>query len=418
MPDMHEDASGAAGPAIGPSAEAFSIAALVDPIDRERFIEAYWEKDVLVVNRDRPDYYRHVLSVADLDHALATQHLTTEHVSMVNARLERPLEAEEFAYPSGLVDPARVSANYADGATLIMSQMQQRLGNLADLCRALEAETGHRFQTNLYLTPPGDAQGFRPHFDGHDVFVLQIAGSKAWTIYDTPVTLPDREMPFNPAEYELGEVTRTFTLHAGDIAYVPRGVVHDAHSTDEMSLHITLGAIVRTWADMLQDAIILASRQDAAFRAALPIGFHKLTKGEEAAEALGDQLGALYRRVPELAPTDALLQRFADDIISTRHGLLAGQLQAVMALDTVGPDTELAPRPNLMVAWEPDSDQDTITAHIHGKGLTLPAHAEGPLRFALSTGEWRPRDLPDLDEAGQMVLARRLIREGLVRPTQ
>ncbi|MFP3386461.1 hypothetical protein, partial [Tritonibacter sp. SIMBA_163] len=87
-----------------------------------------------------------------------------------------------------------------------------------------------------------------------------------------------------------------------------------------------------------------------------------------AAEALGDRLGALHRKVPTLAPTDALLQRFADDIISTRHGLLAGQLQAVMGLDRLTPDTMLAPRPNLMVAWEPDTEAETITAHVHGKG--------------------------------------------------
>lgn len=414
MPDSLRDRTDApdSAPAGATRPEDFSIAKLVAPTDRDDFVGRIWEREVLVVNRDMPDYFAGVLSVGDLDHALATLHLSTDHVSMVNAKQERPLEPQEFAYPSGLVDAARVSAAYADGATVIMSQMQERIGKLDNLCRALEAETGHRFQTNVYLTPPGDAQGFRPHYDAHDVFVLQIAGSKAWTIYDTPVTLPDREMPFNPADYQLGEPTQTFTLNAGDIAYVPRGVVHDAHSTDDMSLHITLGAIVTTWADMLKDAIMLASRQEVAFRAALPIGFHR-SQADPA--PMGETLNGLWDRVPELAPTEALLQRFADDIISTRHGLLTGQLAAIMALPELAPDTALGPRVNLMVAWESDAAQDTVTAHVHGKGLTLPGHAEAALRFALETPEWRPSDLPGLDAEGQMVLARRLIREGLVR---
>jgi ribosomal protein L16 Arg81 hydroxylase len=35
-------------------------------------------------------------------------------------------------------------------------------------------------QTNIYLSPP-NAQGFGTHFDSHDVFVLQVAGSKILT---------------------------------------------------------------------------------------------------------------------------------------------------------------------------------------------------------------------------------------------
>lgn len=35
---------------------------------------------------------------------------------------------------------------------------------------------------NLYLTPP-DSQGFAPHYDDIEAFVLQIEGKKLWKIY-------------------------------------------------------------------------------------------------------------------------------------------------------------------------------------------------------------------------------------------
>ena len=45
-------------------------------------------------------------------------------------------------------------------------------------------------QANAYLTPAG-AAGLAPHHDTHDVFVLQVAGAKHWTVrapvVDTPL---------------------------------------------------------------------------------------------------------------------------------------------------------------------------------------------------------------------------------------
>jgi ribosomal protein L16 Arg81 hydroxylase len=36
--------------------------------------------------------------------------------------------------------------------------------------------------SNVYYTP-ADSQGFAPHFDDVDVFVLQIEGKKHWKLY-------------------------------------------------------------------------------------------------------------------------------------------------------------------------------------------------------------------------------------------
>lgn len=35
---------------------------------------------------------------------------------------------------------------------------------------------------NVYLTPP-NSQGFAPHFDDIEAFVLQIEGKKRWKLY-------------------------------------------------------------------------------------------------------------------------------------------------------------------------------------------------------------------------------------------
>ena len=61
-------------------------------------------------------------------------------------------------------------------------------------CRDLADELGHATQCNAYVTPPG-SQGFAPHHDTHDVFVLQVDGHKRWNIYEPLIRLPLKSQP-------------------------------------------------------------------------------------------------------------------------------------------------------------------------------------------------------------------------------
>ena len=85
--------------------------------------------------------------------------------------------------------------------------------------------------------------GFAGSYDTHDVFLLQVEGSKKWTICGTPVELPLSGQSFDASVHELGARKLEFVLEAGDAAYVPCGVVHEAQSADEVSLHITAGVL-------------------------------------------------------------------------------------------------------------------------------------------------------------------------------
>ena len=69
---------------------------------------------------------------------------------------------------------------------------------------------------NVYLTPPG-TQGFAPHFDDVDVFILQLEGKKHWRLYEPrdQDKLP-RFSSRNFAQEEIGEPFLETTLTAGD----------------------------------------------------------------------------------------------------------------------------------------------------------------------------------------------------------
>jgi ribosomal protein L16 Arg81 hydroxylase len=118
---------------------------------------------------------------------------------------------------------ARLYQLFQEGATIALSFLDTVIPSLADFCRSLETEFTFPFQANVYLTP-ARAQGAKPHCDTHDVFVLQVTGSKKWTIYGTPVELPPSEQDFDPSVHELGAPTLEFELNTGDLAYIPRAL--------------------------------------------------------------------------------------------------------------------------------------------------------------------------------------------------
>ena len=81
------------------------------------------------------------------------------------------------------VDSAKVLAEFAAGATIVLQGLHRLWPPLIDFVRGLVDDLGHPVQANAYVTPP-DARGFDPHYDVHDVFVLQAAGEKRWTVHE------------------------------------------------------------------------------------------------------------------------------------------------------------------------------------------------------------------------------------------
>jgi len=69
------------------------------------------------------------------------------------------------------------------------------------------------------------------------------------------------------------------------------------------------------------------------------------------------------------------------------------------------------------VIFDLSVDADKATLSFEGRDLRLPARIEAELEFlATVEGSFRLADLPGrLDDAGRLVLGRRLVREGFLR---
>lgn len=220
-----------------------------------------------------PHAFQKLIGLNDLDAFLAGEGARTPRVSLADSRRSGSAAVPEDDYTlneQGAVDLPRLFDLYDGGATLVLSQMHEVHPPLARFCRGLERVFLHPVQCNVYLTPPG-AQGFRIHYDTHDVLILQVAGEKLWRTWPTPpVPFANNRTP-HEGRSDPTEEPRTQMMRAGDVFYIPRGTLHDAASQgNQSSLHLTMGLLDVSWADALRSALDVLEAEDSTFRRSFP----------------------------------------------------------------------------------------------------------------------------------------------------
>ena len=274
-----------------------------------------------------PERFAGLLTVAALDALLTTDAARAPRVTMADARQagSAGVAEAEFCLPDGRVDPPRLLARFDAGATLVVSQLQDLHPPLARFCRGLEKLFLHGVQANAYLTPAG-GQGFRLHYDTHDVLVLQVEGRKAWRVWPgQPLPYPTHRTPWQRETVPVGEPV-ALELQPGEALYLPRGTLHEARVQDSgASLHLTIGLLEPSWAEAMRLLLDQLEPEEAALRAPFP----SWRLGEaEAAPALLEALAQRLRPLERPAALDrlslALLDRLAEDRMPLPgRGLLA-----------------------------------------------------------------------------------------------
>lgn len=349
---------------------------VIGPTDRDDFFANYHEAKALIVRRDEPNRYKDLLSIARIDEILASVDLDGSQVDM--ARAEPPVHRDQFLFDGGGADRGAISDLYRDGATLILPQLHQLDGKLKDFCRSLEQVLSCHVQTNIYLTPP-NSQGFRTHYDDHDVFVLQIEGEKHWRLYNTPIENPYRGEGFQSGAHEIGDPVESFVLKAGECAYVPRGLVHDASTAGEGdSLHITCGLIVKTWADLMLEAVSEVALEHPGFRRSLPPGFARDDFDRTKAAAHFKELVGVLGKKLEL---DSAMDLFTDTFIRSRQPDSAGAILRRAAPMTAGTKFRIRP----LTPWRlaENEEKEALVLITAGGELTFKQAAEPAIQDML-----------------------------------
>ena len=381
---------------------------LIDPLATAEFDRDYYEQRPCHIVRADADYYAGLLSIADLDAVLGTHNAAYPDISLV--RGEDPIPRDAYTYASGRIDVRRAHKLFDEGATIVFGQLQQRLTALGELCSSIGAGLGSRLQTNIYLTPP-DAQGFKPHWDTHDVFVLQISGRKHWTVYDSKVTLPLRGQEFDPGLHLPGPATDEFQLDSGSVVYIPRGVMHSARSSGEPSLHITLGVMAFTWTDFLLESVAATALQQESLRRSLP-----LCLGDD--RSLGQVRERLARErlntLVSCVPWSDVWQHFRNELSRANTPLIADGLGLRLAAGKLTVGSRVLHRAGLVVTFETRGTDCLL--RFYGQELCFPVWMQPAVWFVSRTKVFTVSAVPDcLDADHKVAFVGRLIREGLLQ---
>jgi hypothetical protein len=373
----------------------------------DEFQSKYYERAVCLIRRGKPSYFSELLSIDHLDRVLTTGLAKFPEISLVQN--EKNIQSQEYVESDDRVDPIRATRLFRQGATIIFTHLHQRLPSLGRLCEGLERRFASRMQTNIYLTPPS-AQGFAPHWDTHDVFILQVAGTKRWSIYDTKIPLPLRGQHFDRTLHEPGPVSMEFDLGPGDVCYIPRGAIHSAVSSTDTSLHITTGLIAYTWTDLLLQAVVAAGMNDVSLRENLPMGWPALVEDPRLAREYAARVERLVAHLNSAAPPFTVL----GDSLSEEYGSLsAGLLKRAILANELTLASVVRMRPDAESELSANGEQCTIRSGL--KAFEMPAAALPALKVLEEQGAIAIGALPDsLDDESKLVLVRRLMAEGIV----
>lgn len=377
---------------------------LLAPISTETFFRDYWQKTVLSVEREDPHYFDDMLTVADIDTMLAEIALPVSQVNLGMNAVGVPTSA----YSNGVyVSPSDVIRLHREGNTIILRAMHLWLPRLRDLCEQIESIFMCDVQTNLYLTP-ANTQSSYPHWDAHDIFVLQIAGSKRWVLHECDMKSPLPSYEFDRARHRVGAEIGEVHMRAGDIAYIPRGVAHSPVAVD-YSVHIALGVKVRTWADVLADMYKNAVTENVPCRAALPIvdGSHAY---DERTCAL--QFEEIAKSFLDKGRLSGALKQLENEFFSSRRTKTGGALAAIAKGASVDLDTRVSIPQGTVSRFEMNGD--ACDALLNGVRLTVSREIADSFAFLNREGSCRIRELPAISDAHRVAIAQKLIDEGCV----
>ncbi|XP_015171682.1 PREDICTED: bifunctional lysine-specific demethylase and histidyl-hydroxylase NO66 [Polistes dominula] len=252
---------------------------LISPLTINKFFVNIWERKPAHIIRSRENYYKDLMSTPIFDKMLRYNCiLFSKNIDITT--YEDGIKIDHS--PVGRALPNVVWDYYRNGCSVRMLNPQTYLPRIHKLNATLQEYFGSFVGANSYLTPPG-CQGFAPHYDDVETFILQIEGKKRWKLYyttnDKGILARYSSKDFKHSE--LGEPYFDKVITPGDMLYLPRGTIHEAIADTKChSLHLTLSVYQRnSWCDLLDklipNALQKAVQENFIYREGLPIDFWK-----------------------------------------------------------------------------------------------------------------------------------------------
>jgi ribosomal protein L16 Arg81 hydroxylase len=248
---------------------------------------------------NKPDLFKGAFTKTDYDFSVEDFEETLwAFENVLNERLRVNKGGEDTIIPKRAhgKDLFRWSVDqFSQGSTLVFNGIDSISIRTARISRELDLYYEGQTTANAFLTPP-NCKGFPPHFDTHDVFILQTSGTKRWLVYGPEINHPTPEQIFHIDKSVCRVPIIDIVLFPGDILYIPRGFVHEAEAQVEASLHVTIGIRPKKSIDILSAALgVIAENHESLRRNIVIYGEEEKNKTVSAAlEVVNEEISKPY----------------------------------------------------------------------------------------------------------------------------
>jgi hypothetical protein len=332
------------------------------------------------------------------------------------SREEQPVPADQFTRADGrTIDANAVLRLFREGASFSIRGADARWPPLKALRAALYDTLFESIHTNVYCSP-ARTQGFRCHYDLHEVFVLQIEGTKHWRVFAPTIDAPvepwrEEDVPGTGVPPYLD-----VTVRAGDVLYVPRGHWHYATAGTTHSLHVTVGVSCRR-GDTLLDWLAPRLRTHPAWRRNVPLmGPPALDGRLPVTPEITAWAAAVRQAIADTLAEPDLLDRYLTEVFTAPSPMSQVEMprdgdDAALPLDTLEFRRPAGQRHVL-------GDDEPLTLTVGGTELQLEDVDRDLLARALASPTFTLDDLaawvPSSTAADRTELLETLVRMGLL----
>jgi ribosomal protein L16 Arg81 hydroxylase len=382
-------------------------------VDQDQFAGDYWGRQALLSPAaELPRDFADLLDGDAIDELVSERGLRTPFLRV--AKDGSTLADHAFTGPGGVgatiadqVSDDKLVRLFADGSTLVLQALHRVWPPIIEFCLRLAGELGHPVQANAYVTPPQN-QGFSNHYDVHDVFVLQLEGTKRWQIHAPVLESPLRDQPWSDRRSAVEARAQEkplieAVLEPGDCLYLPRGFLHAAKALGGVSAHLTIG--VHSWTryaiaeQMLQQALRRTAR-DPVIRASLPLG----TDFGDGAPLRSDVEVVRRALVTALenADVDEIFRTLRHNARNTQRAAPIGPLRQLRDARHITPASTVALRDHLAASLDQAAGRSVVRSR--AGDFALGEEDVAPMKALLGAGSALADDL-GLDLARRLMLA-------------
>lgn len=349
-------------------------------LDLDRFLGEYWQRKPLLIRQALPD----------LDPLLSPEELAGLACEPdVHSRLVMERGGDKpWQLRYGPFSESAFTSLPASHYSLLVSECEKWIPSLRDLLASFDFIPRWRID-DLMISYAPEQGSVGPHTDEYDVFLIQAAGTRRWSIQTEAESSPELIPDLDLAIMQNFDPDQAWDLEPGDMLYLPPHIPHHGVAVGDGCMTWSVGFRAPALGDIVDSFMLEADRRGLTGQRYHDVELRAIRHPAEITQRDVDQFRAmLYRMLDQ-----------ADQIWPEMVGRLVSDvaLDDSKAVDRVdGFDTVLAQ------SWQRHEDSrayyfrdaERVTLYCNGRSHALQANPQN-LEFCQRLCGWESWDAQD-----------------------